>query len=106
MVQEKKDQIPSTEGPESQTGKVISQQNAVEGQRKEVNVENYALVSEIALTLKDLDFPANKNNILEFIKKHHKIQNKEKILNTLNNLQDKSYNSISDITTSTGLVYH
>ena len=28
------DQIPKNEGPESQTGKMISEQNAIEGQRK------------------------------------------------------------------------
>ena len=42
-----REQIPTEYGPEGQTGKVISEQNAIEGQRKEVNVESYSDVAEI-----------------------------------------------------------
>ena len=42
-----REQIPSEHGPEGQTGKIISEQNAIEGQRKEVNVESYSDVAEI-----------------------------------------------------------
>ena len=99
------DQIPKSEGPESQTGKMINEQNAIEGQRKEVNVENYAMVSEIGQLLKDLDFPADKNKILEFIRGNQVVQNKEKILDVLAKLQDKPYSNVSDVTTSAGLVH-
>lgn len=105
MDQENRDQIPKSEGPESQTGKMINEQNAIEGQRKEVNVENYAMVSEIGQLLKDLDFPADKDRILEFVRSHHASQNKEKILDALSNLQAKSYRNVSDVTTSAGLVH-
>lgn len=105
MDQENRDQIPKSEGPESQTGKMINEQNATEGQRKEVNVENYAMVSEIGQLLKDLDFPADKNKLLEFVRSRQVTQYREKILNTLNSLQDKSYKSVSDVTTSAGLVH-
>jgi len=105
MNQEKNDQIPRSSGPESQTGRMISEQNAVEGQRKEVNVENYALVSEIGQLLKDVGFPADKNKILEFVRGHHVVQNKEEILDVLSDLEDKSYKNVSDVTTSAGLVY-
>ena len=105
MDQNNKDQIPQSSGPESQTGEVINQQNATEGQRKEVNVENYAVVAEIGQLLKDLDFPADKNKILEFARSHPVNQNKDKILDILSNLEDKSFNNVSDVTTSAGLVY-
>lgn len=105
MEKENRDQIPKSEGPESQTGKIINEQNATEGQRKEVNVENYAVVSEIGQLLKDLDFPADKNKILEFVRANQNTQNKEKILEALNNLQVKSYSNVSDVTTSAGLVH-
>ncbi|GKS61189.1 hypothetical protein YTPLAS21_06470 [Candidatus Nitrosocosmicus sp.] len=105
MEQKNRDQIPKSEGPESQTGKMINEQNATEGQRKEVNVENYSVVSEIGQLLKNLDFPADKNKILGFVQSHHSIQNKEKIINALNNLQTKSYSNVSDVTTSAGLVH-
>jgi hypothetical protein len=106
MDRDNRNQMPSSEGPESQTGKMINEQNAVEGQRKEVNVENYAMVSEIGQLLKNLDFPADKNKILEFIRGNSTAQNKEKILDALDNLQDKSYSNVSDVTTSAGLVHH
>ena len=105
MDRDNKDQIPNSVGPESQTGKMISEQNAIEGQRKEVNVENYAMVSEIGQLLKDLDFPADKNKILEFIRGNQLVQNKEKILDVLDKLQDKPYSNVSDVTTSAGLVH-
>ena len=106
MDRNNRDQIPKGEGPESQTGKMINEQNAIEGQRKEVNVENYAMVSEIGQLLKDLDFPADKNKILEFIRGNRTVQNKEKILEVFDKLQDKSYSNVSDVTTSAGLVHH
>lgn len=105
MDRDNRDQIPKSEGPESQTGKMINEQNAIEGQRKEVNVENYAMVSKIGQLLKDLDFPADKNKILEFIRGNQIVQNKEKILDILDKLQDKPYSNVSDVTTSAGLVH-
>ena len=105
MDQNNKDQIPQSSGPESQTGEVISQQNAIEGQRKEVNVENYAVVAEIGQLLKDLNFPADKNKILEFVQNHHGGQNKGRIIDVLGSLEDKSFNNVSEVTTAAGLVY-
>jgi hypothetical protein len=55
--------------------------------------------------LKDVDFPADKNKILEFVRGNQVVQNKEKILGVLSGLEDKSYNNVSDVTTSAGLVY-
>ena len=105
MDQEKKDQIPQSSGPESQTGEVISQQNAIEGQRKEVNVESYSDVSKLGQLLKDVGFPASKSTILERVRQGEGFQNKENILGALNNLEEKLYNNVSDVTTSAGLVY-
>ncbi len=39
---------------------MINEQNAIEGQRKEVNVESYSVVTKLGQLLKDLDFPAQK----------------------------------------------
>lgn len=105
MNQEKKEQIPKDDGPESKTGGVISEQNAVEGQRKEVNVESYSEVAKLGQILKDLDFPAQKSRILQFVRQVEDFQKKDNILSALNNLEEKSYNSVSDVTTAAGLVY-
>jgi Protein of unknown function (DUF2795) len=105
MNQEKRDQIPQSSGPESQIGEVISQQNATEGLRKEVNVESYSDVSKIGQLLKDVGFPAPKSKILQKVRQSEDFQNKENILRALNNLEERSYNNVSDVTTSAGLVY-
>jgi hypothetical protein len=105
MSQVKKDQIPDAEGPESKTGQVINQQNAIEGQRKEVNVESYSGVSKLADLLKDVSFPAPKSKILEYVIQSEDFGEKDRIINSLTKLEDRSYNGVSDVTTSAGLVY-
>ena len=102
---EKREQIPCESGPEGQTGKIISEQNAIEGQRKEVNVESYSDVAEIGQILKDFDFPARKDKILEFIRDKITRVNKERIYSALSKMEDKEYKNVSDITTASGLVY-
>jgi hypothetical protein len=102
---EKREQIPSESGPEGRTGKIISEQNAIEGQRKEVNVESYSDVAEIGQILKDFDFPARKDKILEFIRDKITPVNKERIYSALSKIEDKEYKNVSDVTTASGLVY-
>ena len=105
LIGERSEQIPSERGPEGQTGKIISEQNAIEGQRKEVNVESYSDVAEIGQILKDLDFPAGKDKILDFIRDKITPVNKERIYSALSKIEDKEYKNVSDITTAAGLVY-
>jgi hypothetical protein len=102
---EKREQIPSEHGPEGKTGKIISEQNAIERQRKEVNVESYSDVVEIGQILKDFIFPAGKDKILEFIRDKITPVNKERIYSVLSKMEDKEYNNVSDVTTASGLVY-
>jgi hypothetical protein len=48
-------QIPQEGEPQGKTGKVVSEQGGVEGQRKEVNVESYSKVAKIGQMLKDIE---------------------------------------------------
>ena len=100
-----REQIPTEHGPEGQTGKVISEQNAIEGQRKEVNVESYSDVAEIGQILKDLEFPAGKDKILDFIRDKITPVDKERIYSALSKIEDKKYKNVSDVTIASGLVY-
>ena len=100
-----REQIPSEHGPEGQTGKIISEQNAIEGQRKEVNVESYSDVAEIGQILKDIEFPARKDKILDFIRDKITPVNKERIYSALSKIEDRKYKKVSDVTTASGLVY-
>jgi hypothetical protein len=104
--QGKMDQIPKEDDNEGKTGKVISEQNAVEGMRKEVVVKSYSLVADIGQLLKDVDFPAEKNKIIEFVKQRStNNQNKDEILSALNKLEERSYKTVSEVTTAAGLVH-
>ncbi|WP_148687503.1 DUF2795 domain-containing protein [Candidatus Nitrosocosmicus hydrocola] len=105
MNQLKKEQIPNSEGPQSPTGKIISDQNATEGQRKEVNVESYSGVSKLADLLKDVSFPAPKRQILEYVIESEDFNEKDKIVKALDKLKDRTYIGVSDLTTSAGLVH-
>lgn len=51
--------------------KAVSEQGGVEGQRKEVNVGDYAKTAALGQLLKNLHFPADKNKILEFVQQSH-----------------------------------
>ena len=99
------EQIPKEDDPQGKTGKIISEQSGVEGQRKEVNVESYSEVATVGQILKDIEFPTNKNKIIEYIKQQSNVQNKEEILAKLQKLEEREYKNVSDVTAAAGLVY-
>ena len=109
---ENPDQIPQDDDTQGKTGRVVSEQAGVQGQRKEVNVESYSKVAAIGQILKDLDFPADKNKIISFARQqlsstadNKDMENREDILSALQNLQDREYKNVSDVTSSLGMVY-
>ena len=103
---ENPEQIPGEDDSQGKTGKFISEQAGVEGQRKEVNVESYSKVADIGQILKEIEFPANKNKIIEHVKRQANTQIEEEILTRLQQkLEDREYKNVSDITTTAGLVY-
>ena len=50
----------------------------------------------------DLEFPASKNNIVQFVQQ--KIPNSD-LISVLRKLQDRQYQNVSGVTKSVGLVY-
>src|SRR5215213_4321548 len=107
---ENPDQIPQDDDTQGKTGRVVSEQAGVQGQRKEVNVESYSKVAAIGQILKDMDFPADKNRIISFARQQQQssgadnknIQNREDILSALQKLE---YKNVSDVTTALGMVH-
>jgi hypothetical protein len=100
------EQIPTEDEPQGKTGKVVSDQGGIEGQRKEVNVESYSKVAKIGQMLKDVEFPTNKRKIVEHIQHQHADSIvKEEIMQKLEKMEDREYKSVSDITLAAGLVY-
>ena len=108
---ENPDQIPREDDTQGKTGRVVSEQAGVQGQRKEVNVESYSKVAAIGQILKDMDFPANKNKIISFARQRSSVldnkemENSEEILSALQNLEEREYNNVSDVTTALGMVH-
>jgi hypothetical protein len=98
---ENPEQIPGDENL-GETQKVISEQGGIPGERKEVNVESYRKVASLGQILKDLEFPANKDKIIKFLKSY--VTDKE-ILNKLEKIKDKEYKNVAEITHETDLVY-
>jgi Protein of unknown function (DUF2795) len=108
---ENPDQIPQDDDTRGKTGRVISEQAGIEGQRKEVNVESYSKVAALAQILKDMDFPADKNKIIAFARQqtsgadNKTAENKEDILLALQKLEEREYKNVSEISTALGFVY-
>ena len=95
-------QIPKGEDVPAKVQKVVSEEAGVEGQRKEVNVESYSKVASLGQILKDLDFPASKDKIVEFVKQKN---TSDEILSSVQNIEDRQYLNVSDVTKAAGLVY-
>jgi hypothetical protein len=95
-------QIPKGQDVPAEVQKMVSEEGGVEGQRKEVNVESYSKAASLGQTLKDLDFPASKDAIIQFVQKKNP---KSDILSSLQLIDDKEYQNASDVTKAAGLVY-
>jgi hypothetical protein len=96
------EQIPTEDDSRGKTGKIISEQAGVEGQRKEVNVESYSKVAYLGQILKDLEFPATKDRIVQFVQQEDA---NDDLLSKLRTIEDRQYHNVSDITKAAGLVY-
>jgi len=85
-----------------QNENAINKQNNIAGQQKEVNVKDYPYASELANLLKDMEYPADKNKILSFVKSIGNTD--ENIVDLLGRVEDKQYNNSADVINATGLV--
>src|SRR5712691_918025 len=103
-------QIPKEENI-GEVQKAVSEQGGVEGQRKEVNFGDYAKAAALGQLLKHLEFPTDKNKIIQFVQLQETPTNiskekKEDILYVLKkNIEEgKLYHNVSEITRAAGLV--
>lgn len=98
-------QIPK-EDVSGEVEKVISEQGGIEGQRKQVNVESYSKTASLGQILKNLDFPASKDMIVQFVQQQQlKNANDSNLLSLLQRIEDKQYQNVSDVTKAAGFVY-
>src|SRR5438128_10743276 len=104
------EQIPKEEKI-GEVQKAVSEQGGVEGQRKEVNVGDYVKAVALGQLLKNLEFPTDKNKIIQFVQLHEQPINiskekKEDILYILQkNIEEgRQYENVSEVTRAAGLV--
>ena len=96
-------QIPKgEEDVPAEVQKVVSEEGGIEGQRKEVNVESYSKVASLGQILKDLEFPASKNNIVQVVQQ--KSPNSD-LISALKKIDDRQYQNVSDVSKAAGMVY-
>jgi hypothetical protein len=98
---ENPEQIPSSHD-EGQTEAQVSKQARIEGERKEVDVKDYPKAAAIAQVLKDLQFPADKKQIVDYVERAR--PQSEEILPDIQKIEDKQYANVSDVTRAAGLV--
>jgi Protein of unknown function (DUF2795) len=102
----KANQVPSEDNKE-QTLRVARKQMNVDGQRKEIVVNDYAKAATLSQFLKDLGFPANKDKIVQFVQEQQKLltnSENQDILSLLKKIEDKQYQNVFEVTNAAGLV--
>jgi hypothetical protein len=97
------EQVP-TEYTEEQTLRAVRKQSQIPGQRKEKTINDFPKAAAVGHILKDLDFPADKQTIVNFVRKMNTPDGKE-ILSVLEKLDnEKQYQSVSEVASETRLV--
>ncbi|MDQ3976102.1 MAG: DUF2795 domain-containing protein [Thermoproteota archaeon] len=86
--------------------KNVNEQSGVEGQRKEVNVGDYPKAAALGQLLKDIDFPSDKQRIIQHVQQRSGSNTDAKdILTTLQNIEDKQYQNVGEVTKAAGVVH-
>lgn len=84
----------------------VSEQGGVEGQRKEVNVEDYPKTAALGQLLKDFEFPADKQKLIQHVQQRSgKDYGGQDILSKLQNIEDKQYQNVAEVSKAAGMVY-
>jgi Protein of unknown function (DUF2795) len=86
--------------------KNVNKQSGVEGQRKEVNVGDYPKAAALGRLLKDIDFPSDKQRIIQHVQQRSGSNTEAKdMLTTLQNIEDKQYRNVAEVTKAAGVVH-
>src|ERR671927_111691 len=86
---EKKQQIP-TEYDEEQTLRIIRKQEQIDGETRTKTVNDFRYTAAIAQVLKDLEFPADKEKIINFLlQQQSKDPQSRELLSILQQIEEK-----------------
>jgi Protein of unknown function (DUF2795) len=78
-------------------------QENIPGERRDKTVSDFPKAAALAQILKDMEFPADKNEIVQFVEQSEKPETNE-ILPIVRNLDAKQYQNVSDVTEAARLV--
>jgi hypothetical protein len=92
-----------TEYNEEQTLRAVRKQGQIPGERKEKTINDFPKAAAVGRILKDLDFPADKQTIVTFVKRLNTSQSRE-ILPLIEKLDEKWYENVSEIAKAAGLI--
>jgi hypothetical protein len=98
---ESPEQIPSSHN-EGQARAMENEQARIQGERKEADVKDYPKAAALAQVLKDLEFPADKKRIVDYVERAR--PQSEEILPDIQKIEDRRYENVSDVTRAAGLV--
>jgi hypothetical protein len=100
----KEDQIPSRQN-EDQTRRMAQEQNQVPGERRDKEVTDFPKAAALGQALKDLEFPAEKNKIIQHLQQQSEDNpDCKKMVPILEKIEDKQYANAADVTKAAGLV--
>ena len=99
-----KGQIP-TEYNEEQTQRATRKQHRISGEGRDKTIYDFPYAAAIAQVLKDLEFPTNKQRIIQHIEQKQPIMPESReILSVLQQIEEKDYSNTADVTKAAGLV--
>ena len=78
-----------------------NEQARIESERKEVDVKDYPKAAGLAQVLKNLEFPADKKQIIDCVERAR--PQSEEVLQDIQKIEDKQYENVSDVTRAAGL---
>ena len=100
----KGDQIPSRQN-EDQTQRIAREQNQISGERRDKEVTDFPRAAALGQALKDLEFPADKNKIIQHLQQQSEDNpDCKKMVPVLEKVEDKQYANVADVTKAAGLV--
>jgi hypothetical protein len=100
----KNDQIP-TEYNEEHTQRVVRKQNQIPGEARKKTINDFPYSAAIGQVLKDLEFPADKHKIIKYIQqKQSTMPESNEILSVLQQIEERDYVNVADVTEAAGLV--
>ena len=99
-----KQQVP-TEYNQEQTLRTVRKQDKVPGQSRSKTINDFPYAAAIGRTLKSLEFPANKDKILQYLQQKQSTNpESNEVLSILQQIEEREYSNVAEITKATGLV--